>query len=326
MAKPTLLPIWNENETNNTVPDSTRQNDGWIISGGVPQKPQLEYMNWYQWNVYKWVEQFNQQGVVEWDATTTYQSGDLTKGSNGYIYQSRIGANLNNNPTTSPAQWKLGFRNPYLVLGNDTDIDSGRQLQVINASSAAIEMSTTGGATRQRLTLSQTPTEGSIQSYDENGSAALPLELNPAGGTVKVGNYIINPTISVESHGDNLAISVYPGTSVLNLGSITDNIAVGSQLTLYVQVTHISGGTQPGVFYANFSVSGGSGNFAGPDGVTGIAKGSGYIAASGATTVFIITMRWTTQGNVTWNFNAAATGGGNYDVDFYSKWDILEIV
>jgi hypothetical protein len=233
MAKPTLLPKWNENETNNTVPDSTRQNDGWVITGGIPQKPQLQFMNWYQWNVYKWIEQFNQQGVVEWDAVTTYQIGDMVKGSNGYIYQSRTAGNTNNDPVSSTTQWKLGFLNPSLVIGANSPIDSGNQLQVVDT----MEVATNTGSTRQRLTITQSASIGSIDSYDENGAASLPLNLNPSGGVVAINGYEKLPAPPTGVSELNLAVA----DSVTHTSTLTSNLGTVSIGDIFMVFFHING-------------------------------------------------------------------------------------
>ena len=101
------LPLWDTNEVNVTEPEAGRQSDGWVITGGIPEKPPVEWHN-YMWNlVYKWIKAFNKQGIVEWDATTSYDINDTSKGSDGLLYASLINANVNNDPISSPTQWGL---------------------------------------------------------------------------------------------------------------------------------------------------------------------------------------------------------------------------
>lgn len=58
MDKPTDLPVWDENETNAIEPAQSRQDDGWLAPAGVPEKPPFQYFNWWQNNVYKWINYF----------------------------------------------------------------------------------------------------------------------------------------------------------------------------------------------------------------------------------------------------------------------------
>jgi hypothetical protein len=54
MNKPTVLPIWDTNETLTVEPDASHKADGWLKPAGVPEKPPLETFNFWQNNVYKW--------------------------------------------------------------------------------------------------------------------------------------------------------------------------------------------------------------------------------------------------------------------------------
>lgn len=44
--------------------------------------------------------------LSDWQSTFTYDDGDLVTGSDGCLYESLVNNNLNNDPTTSPIQWK----------------------------------------------------------------------------------------------------------------------------------------------------------------------------------------------------------------------------
>jgi hypothetical protein len=59
---------------------------------------------------WKWLKEFNKQGVVEWDGITSYDIDDITKGSNGFLYSSLANANVNFDPTLEPTKWEVSKR------------------------------------------------------------------------------------------------------------------------------------------------------------------------------------------------------------------------
>lgn len=81
MAKPTVLPIWDTDETNSIEPDASHKLDGWLAPGGVPEKPPFQSFNFWQNAVYKWLKEINQQGILQYDALTDYPIGALVIGS-----------------------------------------------------------------------------------------------------------------------------------------------------------------------------------------------------------------------------------------------------
>lgn len=81
MAKPTILPIWDTDETNSIEPDSDHKIDGWLAPGGLPEKPPFQTFNFWQNAVYKWIKEINQQGILQYDALTDYPIGALVMGS-----------------------------------------------------------------------------------------------------------------------------------------------------------------------------------------------------------------------------------------------------
>ena len=56
MAKPSKLPEWDKNETDTTEPTTSRKDDGWVVTASVPEKPPYQMFNWWQNNVYKWID------------------------------------------------------------------------------------------------------------------------------------------------------------------------------------------------------------------------------------------------------------------------------
>lgn len=84
MGKPTALPIFNTNETDAVAPDTARQDDGFIVTGGVPEKPSYKLFNYLMNSYYKWLGYFsNREKTVTHNiaADTNYT---LTSEQNDY--------------------------------------------------------------------------------------------------------------------------------------------------------------------------------------------------------------------------------------------------
>lgn len=105
MAKPSKLPEWDATQVNSVEPDATHKAEGWIKPAGVPEKPPLETFNYWQNEVYRWLTAINDQGILDWDATTDYGIDAIAKGSDGKVYVSVSASNTNNDPTTEP-EWQ----------------------------------------------------------------------------------------------------------------------------------------------------------------------------------------------------------------------------
>ena len=124
MAKPSKLPAWDTTEVNSVEPDTTHQDEGWLAPGGIPEKPPFQTFNHWMNAVWKWIKEFNRQGIVEWDGTTTYDINDVSKGSDGRIYMSLITANTNQDPTLNPTKWiDIQWRNQTVTHDMASDAD-----------------------------------------------------------------------------------------------------------------------------------------------------------------------------------------------------------
>ncbi len=72
MPKPTTLPEWASDETNNTEPSSGQKDTGWENN----QAAVSSFFNWYQFLVYQWIEYLDAAG----DLTTTFDVATLNVG------------------------------------------------------------------------------------------------------------------------------------------------------------------------------------------------------------------------------------------------------
>ena len=71
-SKPTTLPAWNTDETNNTEPSAGQKATGWEPN----QQGVSDYMNWWMFLVYQWTQYLNDgelQGDVTIDGTLTVE-------------------------------------------------------------------------------------------------------------------------------------------------------------------------------------------------------------------------------------------------------------
>lgn len=137
MAKPTVLPEWDETEVNSVEPDATHKAEGWLAPAGVPEKPPYQSFNFWQNSVWKWLNEINIKGILGYDALTDYIA-DLSYvvGSDGNLYQ----CGINNGPSSSivnpvgdvTGTWNdiINVTSPTargyidgLILSNDTDTD-----------------------------------------------------------------------------------------------------------------------------------------------------------------------------------------------------------
>ncbi|MCP3685798.1 MAG: tail fiber domain-containing protein [bacterium] len=78
MTEPAALPLWDTNETNTSAPGGSRQTDGWIYVGLVPEKAPAEVWNYWMNNVYKWINHLDIR-VKESDSYTD------TGAANAYV-------------------------------------------------------------------------------------------------------------------------------------------------------------------------------------------------------------------------------------------------
>ena len=98
MSKPTELPIWDETEVNVNPPGTTREQEGWLAPGGVPEKPAFEHFNYWQNLVYKWIKEINNVGILGYANDVDYIANvSYAIGSDGILYQCKI----NNGPGSS---------------------------------------------------------------------------------------------------------------------------------------------------------------------------------------------------------------------------------
>ena len=84
MARPTNLPIW---ATTGVIdePALSKKQRGWEEVGGVPEDPPYEYFNWWQNNVYTWVEYWSGLTDAEFTQLKNIDSVEISNAQWGYL-------------------------------------------------------------------------------------------------------------------------------------------------------------------------------------------------------------------------------------------------
>ena len=100
-AKPDLEFLWAETGAT-SVPSDSKIQAGWIA-----EIPTHQMENWIQNRQDTFLAHINEEGIPVWDAVTTYEIGNIAKGSDDSLYVALTGTNQNNNPVSSPADWEL---------------------------------------------------------------------------------------------------------------------------------------------------------------------------------------------------------------------------
>lgn len=106
MTKPTVLPLWDINETSMVAPGTDRTDDGWKVPAGIPEKPPYQVFNHWQNNVYKWLNYLNEQGITQWDTTITYAIGAYVVATDNNLYSALV-SQSGNTPVGDPTNWRL---------------------------------------------------------------------------------------------------------------------------------------------------------------------------------------------------------------------------
>jgi hypothetical protein len=91
MPKPTELPRWADDETNNTEPSSGQKDTGWVAN----QVAVSSYFNWWQFLVYQWLTWINEPNTITLSAhggvstvTPTVEDLRISLGSAGSYHRS----------------------------------------------------------------------------------------------------------------------------------------------------------------------------------------------------------------------------------------------
>lgn len=112
-SKPDLTRVWANGAPGANVVDPDTTTPGKVDAGWQAEVPPFEHFNFLQ----KWFTQglahANEQGIMVWDANTTYPANGIVKGSNGQLYQART-EQSGNDPVSDTVNWFL-FNNDFVT-------------------------------------------------------------------------------------------------------------------------------------------------------------------------------------------------------------------
>ena len=111
--------IWanSADSTDIQKPSAGKISEGWRYG----EKPPHEFFNW-RWQTYdQFLNHIYQNGIPEWDDTTTYNAGALTL-YNGQLWHA-INQNQNSVPSTGSSDWALGSGSYDIAFTDLTDVD-----------------------------------------------------------------------------------------------------------------------------------------------------------------------------------------------------------
>lgn len=172
LSKPELYRIWASGAPVGNVIDPDTTTPGKFNAGWVAEVPPFEHFNFLQNHFTKGLAYLNEQGVSEWDSTTTYPVNSIVKGSNGALYQTLI-ENTNNDPTTETSgnyqplfneNTTLDFLN--LTAAKATPLKTGQVVQTHAYYPSVVPFKNKGGAKYVVVTTAQYTTITGIASPD----------------------------------------------------------------------------------------------------------------------------------------------------------------
>lgn len=103
LTKPPVLPPWAD-AGDKIQPSNAEIQAGWPLSS-IP--PSRQRFNWLLNFLSNGVRYLSRRGISDWDSTETYDVNDRVLGPDGKTYMCLTAANINKNPTASPADWRL---------------------------------------------------------------------------------------------------------------------------------------------------------------------------------------------------------------------------
>lgn len=101
-VKPVINSVWGSTGAT-TDPGTTKMNLGWTA-----EVPTHNVQNFWQQRADEMLTHLNEQGIAEWDASTTYPVDAWAKGSDGEVYRALQVATAQD-PISAPAFWTLSL-------------------------------------------------------------------------------------------------------------------------------------------------------------------------------------------------------------------------
>lgn len=105
ITKPPVVPPWADTAAPGAdivQPSDEDISAGWQQSSTPPSRQRF---NWILNFLANAVRYFSRRGIVDWDASETYMSGDIVRGDNGRLYRSLQDSNTNHLPSAVGSAW-----------------------------------------------------------------------------------------------------------------------------------------------------------------------------------------------------------------------------
>lgn len=104
-SKPDLTRIWASSAPSANVVDPDTTTPGKFVAGWTAEVPPFEHFNFLQQLFTQGLVYNNEQGINQWDSSTTYPIGARTKGSNNKIYFSVLSQAANDPTSDDGTNW-----------------------------------------------------------------------------------------------------------------------------------------------------------------------------------------------------------------------------
>lgn len=251
MAEPSLLPVWDTNETNTTEPDATHKADGFTVTLGVPEKPKHQHFNFWMNNAYKW--------IVHFKATLAGYGTSVTKDVGTAAGQIPLNSNLG-----SAAQASVGTGTTQLTTNSRVgDLIAAFRNTLAAGAFTAVGTVSASLTTNSRVNSLITTFSTTLKSgaFTTVGSAATKNVGNSTGQVPIAGvgtgstQLTTNSRVSALIAALKLTLKTGAFTTVGSAATYTVGTAVGNLWTGTTINSKIAAGKINGVVYTKTSVS-----------------------------------------------------------------------
>jgi len=180
-SKPDLTRVWAEGAPGANIIDPDTTTPGKVNAGWLAEIPPFEHFNFLQ----KWFTQglahANEQGIMVWDAATTYPVDGLSKGSDGTVYKAILEQSGNDPVLDGGINWGTFGSDPSssIVFDNIADMKLGTASSGQSISFLVGQLLKTQGGLAKG-------DQGSGQYYVSNSGSATAFDFDLGGGLTAI--------------------------------------------------------------------------------------------------------------------------------------------
>lgn len=252
ITKPAVLPPWADTAVPTT--DIVQPPNGFISAGwplsSVP--PSRQYFNWAMNYAANGIRYFSRRGIADYDAAETYLPNDIVRGDDNALYQSSVGANTGNAPSSSTAQWtslnlypRTNIEAAAGVVPTDTRYPFGNVMRY-----GALGDDTHDDTAAIQTALNLVSWAGAVGRGNVVGRVFL-----PACAAYKITSTLyIGPNTIVEGEGAQSSLLDYTGSGVAVASLYALNVGSMARMTMGRIGIYCSGSAQIGLLISGGSV------------------------------------------------------------------------